>query len=238
MITLALCMAGHGRRFQDAGYAVPKYLLPLQGQPILAHVVAELRADRLLLVANRRDERHADTIAAIAPDAILRFIGDTRGQAETAAYAARAAIEQGWGADPFAVHNVDTILYGRDLKAIASELARLDGYIDTFSSDDPAYRYVRTADDGRVTEIAEKVVISSLATSGFYGFRTPGTYLEHAAAADPGPGAGPEFYVSDVYARMLRAGCQVGTPAAPQRVTVIGTPLDYDALLSSSADSV
>lgn len=233
MTTLALCMAGLYRRFREAGYTTPKFLLPLQGRPILAHIVDELAPTNLLLVANRRDEPHAEAIAACAPGAALRFIGDTEGQAQTAMEAARLAIEQGWGGRPFVLHNVDTILYDRDLDAIGRILSVSDGFIDVFDADSPAYSYVRVDESHRVLEMAEKIVISRHATTGLYGFASPEAYLRDAANTTERTKG--EFYVSNVYAHMLANGADIRIDPTPRRTVILGTPAEYEAHLEAFA---
>lgn len=236
--TLALCMAGRYRRFAEAGYRTPKFLLPWRASTILAEIVRELAPTRLLCVANRRDEHHTDAILAAAraggvDEPVLRFIGDTEGQAATAQEAARLAADQGWDG-PFVLHNVDTVLVGRDLSHIGVLLGEADGFIDVFRSGSAAYSYVDVEADGgrqRVTRIAEKVVISPWATSGLYGFTSPQAY-EDAAARTTARSRG-EFYVSDVYGTVLREGGRILANAAddPGRQTIIlGTPAEYRAL--------
>lgn len=223
---VVLCMAGLYRRFRDAGYDTPKYLLPLGDRTILGEVIAALGPPRrLLLVANQRDRAWEDALRAAAPGAGLRWIGDTSGQAETAAFGARAVLEEGWDG-PIVFHNIDTVLRGRDLARIGERLARADGYVDVFPADDPAYGYV-ALDGDRVVRIAEKEVISPHATSGLYGFASARVYLDAFAATVQ---TGREFYVADVYRTMLARGQRVEADPRPSGETlVLGTPAEYEA---------
>lgn len=230
---VVLCMAGLYRRFREAGYTTPKYLLPLQGRPILTRVIQGLDPDRLLLVANHRDAPHETAILAAVHasgvDGTLFFIGDTGGQAETAAIGARQVAEEGW-TGPIVFHNVDTIVQGRDLERIGAILARSDGFIDVFDERSPAFSYV-ALDGDRVTSIAEKQVISRHATTGLYGFRSPQRYLE---AADATTGrSGGEFYVSDVYRTLLDRGGDLRADPLGEghRTLVLGTPAEYEAAI-------
>jgi UDP-N-acetylglucosamine diphosphorylase / glucose-1-phosphate thymidylyltransferase / UDP-N-acetylgalactosamine diphosphorylase / glucosamine-1-phosphate N-acetyltransferase / galactosamine-1-phosphate N-acetyltransferase len=228
MTTLALCMAGLYRRFRDAGYTTPKFLLPLEAETILGQIVRELAPERLLLVANQRDLPHEAAIQAAAPGGCLRFIGDTGGQAETAAVAARLALERGWGG-PIVFHNVDTILYDRDLSQIGTALKTADGFIDVFRSDSPRFSYA--ALDGRkVTQIAEKKVISPWATTGLYGFASPEYFI--AAADRTQTRTHGEFYISDVYHQLLQEGATIHSDAQDKRTLVLGTPAEYEAYTS------
>jgi dTDP-glucose pyrophosphorylase len=237
-------MAGIYRRFREAGYTTPKYLLPVDGAPLLTRLAAALapQVDEVVLVANTRDDAHRDAIVdamarAGGPAAALHFVGDTSGQAETAAIGAR--LTRGGG--PVLFHNVDTLLFGRDLRAYAAALAHADGLIDVFPNDSAAYSYV--AVDGasapggfaRVVDIAEKRVISPFATTGLYGFASAVAYLEHAARATDRSGG--EFYISDVYRHMLDHGATLLAPTdvAGHRTVVLGTPAEYEAWVAARA---
>ncbi len=229
-------MAGLYRRFREAGYTTPKFLLPVGERSILQWIVAELAPERLLLIANERDRPHeAQILQAVAaagvPNVVVQFIGDTSGQAETAAIGARFAVEQGWNG-PLIFHNIDTVVLERDLGAIAAVLAQADGFIDVFVQDSAAYSYVAVT-NGFVTRIAEKVVISPHATTGLYGFASPTVYLR--AAAITTARSGGEFYISDVYQRMLDDGARIAVRPDPKhRTLVLGTPAQYEAHIAQS----
>ena len=240
---LVLCMAGVYRRFREAGYALPKFLLPWEGGTILSTILARMLADgafaSVLLVGNRRDAAHRPAIEAILraqglPEDALLLIDDTAGQAETAALAVAELDRRSAPGDRRVVfHNIDTVLLGRDYAAIGAALARDDGFIDTFDADSPAYSYVALDDAGLVVDIAEKVVISRHATTGLYGFASMDAYL--AAYANCRWPTG-ERYISTLYRSLIERGARLradgGGPEA--RTIVLGTPGEYEAARRSS----
>lgn len=227
MTTVALCMAGLYRRFQAAGYRTPKFLLPVNNETILSRIVNELAPERLLLIANNRDIDHQEVIQAAAPSGRLQFIDDTSGQAETAAVAAGLALDQGWSG-PIVFHNIDTILYDRDLEQIGRDLNKADGYIDVFRNDSPSFSYV--ALEGRqVTSIAEKRVISPWATTGLYGFASPKRFID--AADRTKTRTRGEFYISDVYHQLLSEGATILSDTQVKRTVVLGTPAQYESYI-------
>lgn len=229
---LILTMAGRYRRFTDQGYKTPKYLLPWADRTILWRIVAELRKGdcftQIYLVANRRDDAFMPHVRAIMCDQgisreNLHLVGDTQGQAETAAFGLYLHEKSGrHGDEPVVFHNVDTILFYRDMRLAAQALTRADGFIDVFQSSNRDYSYVIADAQGRVSEIAEKIVVSDLATSGFYGFANAVTFREHYVP-------GEDLYVSSVYKRMIAAGKSVliGEKHKESDTIVLGTPAEY-----------
>lgn len=236
MASLVLCMAGLYRRFREAGYDRPKYLLDWQGGTILDRIIETMTTDGaydiLLLVANSRDLAHRDILGAHAAKANvaqhrIMFIEDTGGQAETAFISAQQLIAMGAGNDPVVFHNIDTILEGRDHQMLVRGLEFAEGHIDLMRAADPAYSYVALDAMKLVTEIAEKRVISNHATTGLYGFQSPEFYVEAFQAAKPST----EFYISDVYRALLdKSAFILGEyPPAGARTIILGTPAEYEA---------
>jgi len=237
-VNLILCMAGLYRRFREAGYAIPKFLLPWEDETILSEILGRMLADgvfsSLTLVGNRRDSAHRPAIEAIlrdhgqSPDALV-LNEDTIGQAETALIGIEALERRLEPNDRRIVfHNIDTILLGRNYRSIAVQLQASDGFIDVFPSDSPAFSYVRIDDDGMVSDIAEKRVISAHATSGFYGFASIELYRKAYASCT---WTGQERYISDLYRSLLASGARLradeGGPEA--QTIVLGTPAEYEA---------
>lgn len=94
--TLLIPMAGLGQRFADAGYALPKPLIPVDGVPMVVQAARDLpRMERTVFVL-RRDLSGLARIEATLEDAFpgcTRVVldGATDGQARTCTLALRAA---------------------------------------------------------------------------------------------------------------------------------------------------
>ena len=235
---LILCMAGIYRRFREAGYDRPKYLLPWDHATVLDAVMDGLLHDGAftgaILIANQRDESWAESIRTVMdrhaiPPQHLLFTTDTAGQADTGLIGIDGLERLSVPADrPIVFHNVDTVLLNRDWHAVAASLAVDDGWIDTFDADSAAYSYVAVDAAMRVTAIAEKVAISRLATSGLYGFADANAYRAACvrSLADRG-----ERYISGVYRTMLQDGAclRAGRPGPSTDTLILGTPAEYEA---------
>jgi dTDP-glucose pyrophosphorylase len=229
---LILTMAGLYSRFTAAGYKFPKYLLPWGDKPILSKILHELSADKalsdVLLVGNVRDESYVPHVHAILRAhriavGNLVWIKDTKGQAETAMLGLQhlESVKPSYRG-PVVFHNIDTILYGRKLQQARAALVEHAGWIDVFRSSNHSYSYVLVDEQGRLQEIAEKIVISNLATSGLYGFSSLAMYRDNY---DPEQ----DQYVTSVYKRMISRGQSVliGPVHSENDTVVLGTPTEY-----------
>lgn len=228
-MNLILTMAGQYLRFIDEGYRIPKYLLPWGARSILGEIIFELNNNNLnnvYLVANKRDEIYMphvkQTLVSLGISTQNLFlISDTDGQAETA-YLSIQNIQKKFGEikGPIIFHNIDTILYNRDLTNLENILKHYDGYIDIFKSSNHNYSYVLVANN-EVQTIAEKVLISNLATSGLYAFSSAQKFLDFYS--------NKELYISDLYQKMLDNGSKITVSAihSEKDTIVLGTPSAY-----------
>ena len=241
-MNLVLCMAGIYKRFREAGYTTPKFLLPWQGQTILKTILQEMLADnvfdQVLLVANQRDQVHESVLRDLlfsiknqVHHGNIIFIPDTRGQAETAKIACEYLKQQAVKDERVIFHNIDTILTARHYQHYGDLLMQYDGLIDVFASNKACYSYVQINDQRLVVKIAEKIVISSLATTGLYGFRSYQSYIAAVNATD----FQHEHYISDVYAYLLTQSAQFIVPEifSHQQTIVLGTPAEYEATVNT-----
>lgn len=228
---LILTMAGRYQRFANEGFKTPKYLLPWGERTILAVILDELNKNKVfsgvLLIANHRDDAYMPHVRAVMkghniPLTNLVLTADTSGQVETAQIGLKA-LEKVYGKVDEAVvfHNIDTILMHRNIADIKKALSVYDGYIDIFGANNRGYSYVLIDDAKRVIEIAEKIVVSDLATSGLYGFRSPAIFKKYSTADD--------IYISSVFKRMIMDGLDVavGEKYKESETIVLGTPDEY-----------
>lgn len=228
-------MAGLNTRFHDAGFDLPKYLLPWKGNTIIYEIISHLcDFNEIVLVANKRDQFFKDKVLNSLNELDcfkkIKFIHipDTRGQAETVAVAIASLTNKEL---PLIVHNADTIVSGRKLESIKKGLEKDNFYVDTFISSSPNYSYVQL-DLGKISKIIEKKVISPFASSGLYGFKSANyftkllnRYEEDLINLDKVE----EIYVSDVIRKMLSTGDSGFTQEIDSEANtiVLGTPEEY-----------
>lgn len=239
MLNIVVPMAGRGSRFANAGYDLPKPLIPLHGVPMIQVVIANLtpQADHRFhfLILREHDGAYglADKLRAWAPGCSITYVDEVTEGAACTVLLAREAIDTD---DPLMIANCDQYI-DADIDAYLADMGDADGLIMTMWADDEKWSFVRRDDTGRVVEVVEKVVVSDEATVGIYNFARG---KDFCAAADAMIAADDrvngEFYVAPAYTRMIDRGAtiechSIGKVGAGMHG--IGVPVDLDAFLAS-----
>jgi hypothetical protein len=234
---IVIPMAGASRRFTEAGYARPKYELPLAGRTVFDHAVGgfeALFAREPFLFIVMGGEAASFVEAACARLGIARFqvvslAAPTAGQAETVALGIDAA---GTGADgPLTIFNIDTFRPGYT-PPIDPWLTGCDGWLEVFRGEGANWSYVRPAPgpEPRALETAEKRPISDLCCTGLYHFASAADFQPALAAERAAPSMN-ELYVAPLYNHLIAAGRRIGYRLiARDEVVFCGTPEEYRAL--------
>jgi dTDP-glucose pyrophosphorylase len=232
-------MAGRGSRFADAGYALPKPLLPIHGVPMIEVVVRNLTPSepaRFVFICQREHLAAFDfeaRLRAAAPGCeIVAIDGVTEGAACTVLLAEHAIDPE----DVLVIANSDQwVDHTMDAHLDVMRRDDLDGLIMTMTADDPKWSFVALDERRLVTKVVEKVVISDEATVGIYAFARGGDFVRAAKAmiaADERVNG--EFYVAPVYNQLIAEGDRVGIDNVGSEgdgMYGIGIPADYEAFL-------
>jgi dTDP-glucose pyrophosphorylase len=240
-------MAGKNTRFHDVGVDVPKYLLPINGKPIIEFIISNLLQagifSDVFLVAHLRDKSFRSELEKSMASLNLQseniiYIGETGGQAETAYLGLELCLRS--DDKPVVFHNADTILLNRRFKKLKLQLESGIGSVDVFNSSNPQYSYV-ALNEGKISRIAEKILISDTATSGLYGFPSSDlfkkTFEQLFNAGDVNDKK--EIYISEIISAMIEQGVQfqvndeMNELNSTSSTLVLGTPLEYSAVISS-----
>jgi len=241
---VVITMAGVGSRFRAAGYAVPKYRVPVQGRTLFAWSLHSLRdvialGAEVVFVALAADDA-SDFIASecrelgVAAHRVVELDALTDGQA-TSAMRALTGVE---ASRQLLVYNIDTLV---EPPALHPSQLRDQGWIPCFRGQGDAWSFVRADVDGRVREVREKQRISPYATLGLYGFGSVdlfrSAYGEHYA--DPRNLERGERYIAPMYNTLLSHGASVWmTDVDPALVHPLGTPAEVDAFAAAARPAV
>jgi NDP-sugar pyrophosphorylase family protein len=233
-------MAGFSRRFTEAGYEKPKYMLEVEGRSLLElslrSFAGQWSSAHFTIVCRHDYGTPAFVEGTAARLGLSSFSvevlnGPTAGQAETVELGLADARHELLEC-PLLIFNIDTVRpYYALPEAILRqrpsgylEVTRLPGDGWSFAEPDPAVH-------GRVVRTTEKVRISDLCSTGLYYFDRPSTFLDALASDRRNPSA-KELYVAPLYNHVIAAGGSVlYDEIAPSDVIFSGVPAEYEALI-------
>jgi dTDP-glucose pyrophosphorylase len=239
MLTIVIPMAGRGSRFADAGYELPKPLLPIHGVPMIEAVVRNLAPSepaRFVFICQREhlaSYGFEQGLRGAAPACeIVAIDGVTDGAACTVLLAEHAIDPD----DVLVIANSDQwVDHTMDAHLDVMRRDGLDGLIMTMTADDPKWSFVALDERRHVTDVVEKVVISDEATVGIYTFARGGDFVRAAKAmiaADERVNG--EFYVAPVYNQLIAEGARIGIDNVGSEgdgMYGLGIPADYEGFL-------
>ena len=158
MLNIVVPMAGRGSRFSDAGYAVPKPVIPIRGMPMVELVAQSLRPARahqftFLVLKDQVDQFGFDRLLhRIDRSARIVTVDTVTEGAACTVLLARDAIDND---DPLMLANSDQwVDMDIDEYLAAVDASGADGLIMTMTADDPKWsvrrsRFPRARQSGR-----------------------------------------------------------------------------------------
>lgn len=234
-LNVLIPMAGAGSRFAQAGYTFPKPLIEVRGKPMIQVVVENLNieANYIFLVQKEHYEKYnlKYLLNLIAPNCkIVQVDGITEGAACTTLLA-KEYIDND---NPLVMANSDQFVEWNSNECMyAFSADSIDGGILTFKATHPKWSYARIGDDGFVAEVAEKKVISNLATVGIYYWKKGSDYVKYAEQMiEKNIRTNNEFYVCPVFNEAIDDGKKIRVKNI-ERMWGIGTPEDLDYFLDN-----
>ncbi len=192
-MNILIPLGGYGLRFKNAGYHIPKPLIPALGKPILYWLLDSLvvSSQDVVYICYRQELdafAFQSTLQRRYPtmNLVMRALEtQTHGAAETLYYMLHCMVtterldKPCMSLDGDTFYHCNVIQHGRRMLTGNVSAAVLSFHTDEL---EPLYSYVQPihddgAQNGRIKAIAEKVKISSLANTGCYMFRRSGEVL-------------------------------------------------------------
>jgi RpiB/LacA/LacB family sugar-phosphate isomerase len=226
---LLLPIAGKAQRFLDAGYTMPKPLILARNKHVIDWALESVNLEECNLIFMVR----VDHIYNFSIDKILKQkFGDditiikinkvTRGALETCTLA-REHIDSDL---PLIIYTPD-VHFGPTFNPNTIN-KDADGFLLTFTANSPDHSYSEYGEDGVVTNVVEKEVISKEANVGLYHFRTGKLFLKYAdEVINSNMLVKNEFYIAPMYNLMIRDGLKI-TAANTEKMHVLGTPHQFE----------
>jgi HAD superfamily hydrolase (TIGR01509 family) len=234
-MNILIPMAGAGSRFSSAGYTFPKPLIDVHGKPMIHAVVENLNIDAtyIYIVQKSHYEKYnlQNVLNVITPNCkIVQVDGITEGAACTTLLA-KEFIDSD---EQLLIANSDQWIQWDSSDFMYSMQGGLvDGGVVTFKNTHPKWSYVSINDNGAITEIREKEVISDDATVGIYHWKKGSDYVKYAEQMiSKNIRVNNEFYVAPVYNEAISDGKLI-KPYVVEKMYGIGTPEDLTYFLST-----
>lgn len=215
MLNIVIPMAGRGSRFAVAGYPDPKPLIPIENIPMIRWIIANLRpaqAHRFIFVCLQEHLQQyglEEKLAQWSPGCKVVPVSAVTEGAACTVLLARDFIDND---DALMIANSDQwVDVAIDDYLLAMGNAQADGWIMTMTANDPKWSFLRFDDEGNITEVVEKQVVSNEATVGIYNFAKGSDFVRAAdgmIAQDFRVNG--EFYVAPVYNGLVAEHKKIG----------------------------
>jgi len=234
---IVIPMAGHGKRFKDAGISKPKFMIEVENKTLFEWALDSLPVEisrKIIFVCleeHEKEFRVSKFIKNIMKERFPKINYElvylektTKGQVETVLHAKQLMNSE----SPLIIYNIDTHFISTRLKSkiLTLKNKNIDGMLGCFTSDDENLSFVELNDKGLVKRVREKEKISSLASTGLYVFSNGRQFIEAAETMIKNDiKVKDEFFVSEIYNILLKSGKRFDIDIAEEFVP-FGTPED------------
>ena len=166
MLNIVVPMAGRGSRFAKAGYELPKPLIDVFGHPMIEYVTKNITPNcehRFIYICQEEHLRKYELekkLKQIAPDCIIVTVDHITEGAACTVLLSEKYIDND---DSLMIANSDQFV-DTDINKYLLSIQENDGLIMTMPADDPKWSFIKYDENGFVTMVREKEVISNQAT--------------------------------------------------------------------------
>jgi HAD superfamily hydrolase (TIGR01509 family) len=234
-LNVLIPMAGAGSRFMQQGYTFPKPLIEVNGKPMIQVVVENLNIDAhyIFIVQEEHYEKYnlKYLLNLIAPGCdIVQVNGVTEG----AACSTLLAKDYINSDAPLLIANSDQYIeWNSNEYMYAFTADEIDGGIITFEASHPKWSYAKIGDNGFISEVAEKKVISNEATVGIYYWKHGSDYVKYAEdMIAKNIRVNNEFYICPVFNQAIEDDKKIKAKRV-NKMWGIGTPEDLENFLKN-----
>ena len=234
MLNIVIPMAGRGSRFAKAGYELPKPLIDVNGRPMIEVVTRNIASKcehRFIYICQQEHlEKYAlaERLKKISPNCKIATVDHITEGAACTVLLAEKYIDND---DPMMIANSDQFV-DTDINEYLAALGNNDGLIMTMPADDPKWSFIKYDENGYVTMVREKEVISNEATVGIYNYARGSDFVKYAKQMiRKNIRVNNEFYVAPVYNEMIEDGKKIVFKDVGEKMHGLGTPEDLKRFL-------
>lgn len=240
-MNIVILMAGPSKGFEEKGHIYPKYLLEMNGEPIVQRVVESLKplkANPSFIIRKEDDDKAyiGSTLNILSPGcSIYRVSNITKGAVCSALF----SIDSINNDDELLIINGDQLIRNGIVEAIAEfRRKKEEGGIIVFRSVHPRWSFVSVDEEGHVNETSEKRPISDMATAGCYYFRHGKDFVEAAFnTIRKDVNYNGSYYICSTYNELILSQKKVGVyKILPKDYVSFATPQMYENYLSNTKE--
>jgi len=204
MRTFIIPMVGQSKRFLNAGFSLPKYMLYLDQLSLFNLSVSSFKdyfqSSKFIFVARdvyqtkRFIEAECDLLN-LSNFEIIILDSLTKGQAESVYLAIQQSSTQ--EDDEIYIFNIDSYYLNFNIST-----KTCDGYLDVFNGPGDHWSFAKTDidDSDRVIETVEKIRISEHCSTGLYYFKSANLFNQaYLRTYDAGNSFGVEYFIAPLY---------------------------------------
>jgi hypothetical protein len=183
-MTIIIPMAGLSKRFSDAGFTLPKYMLYAGERSLFNLAISSFysyfKTEKFIFIA--RDvfctkefiQKECEKLGLLHYEVVI-LNAPTRGQAETVYLGLKASVLS--DSEPILIFNIDTF---RINFKYPSNMFNWDGYLEVFKGKGANWSYAKTEQkySTKVIQTAEKEEISNYCSTGVYYFKNRDYFIE------------------------------------------------------------
>ena len=244
MLNIVIPLAGKGSRFTQANYTFPKPLIDVKGKAMIATVIENLKPKNrkdvrfIFIVQKEHCEKYdLENVLKQAVGEMLMEVIKIEGITQGAACTVLLSADFINNDDELLIANSDQLIkdeidmwyYELDKKDLK------DGCIMVFKANHPKWSFVKTDEHYKVLEVAEKKVISDLATTGVYWYKHGKDFVSGTEQMiEKDIRTNGEFYVCPVYNEMILNGKNIyAYEIEVENMVGLGTPEDLERYLKN-----
>jgi NDP-sugar pyrophosphorylase family protein len=232
-MNIVIPMAGLGSRFAEAGFSIPKPLIPVNGEAMISKAVKSLNLQgqyHFILSENNYTKQIIEVLESIVKLPNFLVIDYVTNGPASSVHLVDKHINN---SEELVVANCDQIMTWNS-KAFLHNAKLYDGCLVTYHSDTIKNSYARLNNQGLVTEVREKQVISNVSLNGIHYWKQGRYFCDSYEAMvfnnDRAPNG--EFYVGPSYNYMIKDNKTVGIYHIPnEQHHPVGVPDDLETYL-------
>lgn len=233
-------MMGKSSRFYNAGYKVPKFMLPVGKSNLFKETVLSFKNyfDSEFFIFSIPNEINlkawiSDQLTDINlhNHQIITFDNDTNGQADTIYQTIQKCENSN---SELNIFNIDTILL--NFSKSFSENIECDGYLEVFDGQGNHWSFAEIDENNIVIRTAEKNRISSNCSNGFYNFRSKEIFIEGFLKQQENNKLKNEgeIYIAPIYNFLIESGYSFRIKNIKiDDIIFSGTPSEYEEMLKN-----